>query len=358
MHNRLIILLDALTDNYRLLAGKAPHALCAPVIKASGYGMDAQKIMIHLAENGAKLFFLACLEEALALSDAAKEYHLELAVLGYDKIYHALYAEKKLIPVLNSFSDLMQWNQHAIALQRKLPAIIHIDTGMSRLGFSLEDCQKLQENLFLLDAIALRYVMSHFACADQENHPLTRQQYRAFCKVSASLTAPRSLANSSGIFRHKDYHFDMIRPGAALYGINPTPEKPNPMKHIIELKCPIRQIRTLKKGDSVGYGASWVAQKETRIAVVGIGYADGYHRAASNRAQGRIKNRLVDQIGTISMDSTIFDISGIDSVHEGMDIALLDGVYGVDALADAASTVTNEVLTSLGNGKRVIRLYQ
>jgi alanine racemase len=255
-----------------------------------------------------------------------------------------------LVPVLNGLSDVAA---HAAAARAAggvaAPAILHLDTGMSRLGLDAGEADRLAEDPALLAGLDLRFVMTHLACADEPEHPLNAVQAGRFAAACARLPpAPRSIANSSGIFLGPDFASDLARPGCALYGINPTPGHPNPMRQVVRLEAPVLQTREIPAGATVGYGASWRAERPSRVAAVAAGYADGYLRALSGRAVGFHAGRAVPLIGRVSMDLTTFDVTDAPGLGPGSTIGLIGPEQTPDDLAARAGTIGYEILTSLG----------
>ncbi len=246
----------------------------------------------------------------------------------------------------------------ARATGRALPAAIHIDTGMNRLGLPAPEADVLATEPDRLIGIDVRLVMSHLACADEPDHPLNSEQLTAFTAARTQLpTAPASLANSSGIFLGTPYHFDLVRPGAALYGVNPTPGRTNPMRQVIRLQGKILQVREIDAPRTVGYGATHRAAGSTRVATVAVGYADGFLRSLSNRGSARIGGQQVSLIGRVSMDLSTFDVTRVprEAAHPGALIDLIGADLSIDDVADAAGTIGYEILTALGH--RYHRVY-
>jgi alanine racemase len=347
----LTIDLDAIASNYRLLRQRAGRAACAAAVKADAYGLGAVPVAQALAAEGCRHFFVAHLDEAIALRPHLPE-HVEMYVLhgpsvGSDEEF----LRHRLIPVLNSTMQIAAWRRLALRENRALPAVIQVDTGMSRLGLSPGEVDAWLASPDSLDGIELRYVMSHLACAEQTGHSMNRAQLERFNAVRARLPAcAASLANSSGIFLGSDFHFDLARPGAALYGIAPVAGADNPMRSVVRLQGRIIQTRTILAGDCVGYGARYQAGGERRIATVAVGYADGWLRSGSGRCIAHIDGIEVQQVGTISMDTVTFDVSAIDPkrVLPGMTVDLISPENPVDAVAERAGTIAYEILTSLG----------
>ena len=285
-------------------------------------------------------FFVAGLDEGAALRALLPD--AEIAVLSAPvEGFQTHYRENRLLPVLNHAGDLAAWPDE--------DAVLHIDTGMTRLGLDPSEAGALDRRRF-------RLAMSHLACADEPEHPSNEAQRRLFAELAARFDAPASLANSSGIFLGAGYRFDLARPGMALYGLNPTPGRPNPMQAVVRLEARVLQVREADRPLTVGYGATAEVRPGQRLATVAAGYADGYLRAASPGAAASLHGRRVPLIGRVSMDSIVLDVTGAAGVREAGGLGLLIG-EGLDAddLADAAGTIGYEVLTSLG--ARYTRCY-
>jgi alanine racemase len=346
--------LAAIAENWsRLGARLKPGATAAAVVKADAYGLGMAAVAPHLAAAGCALFFVATLDEGLALRRLLPA--AEIAV--FNGLMYGTAGEfrrARLIPVLNDLGQIAAWRAHATA-----PAMIHIDTGMTRLGLPPGELARIAAAPELLAGLVLRAVLSHLACADEAAHPLNAAQLAAFGAARQLLpTAPASLAASSGIFLGADYHFDIARPGAALYGVNPTPGAPNPMAQVLRLQGRILQVRDVDRGVTVGYGAAHRMARAGRIAAVAVGYADGWLRSSSHRGSAGIAGLRVPVIGRISMDILTLDVTEIDPAlaRPGAFVDLMDEHYGVAAVAAAAGTIGYEVLTALG--QRYHRVYR
>ncbi|HET8729132.1 MAG TPA: alanine racemase, partial [Alphaproteobacteria bacterium] len=272
----LTIDLDAIVANWRLLRDRGAPAECAAVVKAAAYGLGAARVAPALAHAGARTFFVAHLEEGIALRTVLPE--ARIGVLnGLMPGCAADYSAHRLAPVLNHLGDIDAWAAFCRARGESLPAFVHIDSGMNRLGLDEVELAVLAAEPSRLEGLRLLGFMSHLACADNADEPMTDAQLRRFRDALSRLPkAPASLANSSGIFRGDALHFDLVRPGCALYGINPTPEAPNPMAQVIRLQGRILQTRRIDTAGSVGYGAAHRAGPGTKIATIAVGYADGY----------------------------------------------------------------------------------
>lgn len=349
----LEINLDALAANYNLIKSKtSDDCVTAGVVKANGYGLGADIVSDVFYAQGCRDFYVATLDEALSLRKSlASDAHIYV----FGGLYHdqeGLYTENSITPVLNSLDDIKRWQKHAENINKELDALIHIDTAMSRLGLDRKDvtafCDTPTEHT---KGLNIQYVISHFASADDSSSALTEQQYERFSAITSKMgTFKRSLANSSGTFRDNAYHFDMVRPGMALYGLNPMPEASNPMFDVVSLKARILQTREAEPGDTVGYNATYNIEKPTKIATVALGYADGILRNLSNQGHFYWKGTPCPVLGRISMDLITVDISNIEdrSLHAGAFIEVLGPHQSADALAKDMQTIGYEVLTSLG----------
>jgi len=342
----LTVDVGAIVRNWRALGERLrPGANCAAVVKADAYGLGVAAVAPALAAAGCRRFFVAQLDEGIALRELLPA--AEIAVLG--GVLPGTVGEFRahlLTPVLNDLGQLESWRVGGDGQ----PAILHVDTGMSRLGLSPAELATLAGERRRLDGVRLAAVMSHLACADEE-HPLNRQQLERFRRALAALPpAPASFANSAGIFLGPDFHFDAARPGIALYGGNPLPGQPNPMLQVVRLQGKILQVREIDRGETVGYGATHTATRPARIATVGVGYADGWLRALGNRSGAVIAGRQVPLVGRVSMDLITLDITGIDPAlaRPGSFVDLLGGGRSVDDAAAEAGTISYEILTSLG----------
>lgn len=360
----LTVDLDAIAANWLSLKGRAGRATdCAAVVKADAYGLGAVQVAPHLYQQGCRHFFVAHATEAqeiagplydgatLAKTDEAQIYLLngpwglpakEMAAAGF-------------VPVLNSLDDLRYWAEAAPGKA----AILHIDTGMNRLGLSVADLEA-PDLRGLLDKIDLRYVMSHLACADEAENSMNVRQRQAFLAAAARLQRPLrlSFANSGGIFLGPDYHFDLLRPGCALYGIHPQAQGANPMRPVAHLSARVVQLRDVAPGETVGYGATYQVPENSgikRLATLSLGYADGFLRSLSGRGQVIIGGKACALVGRVSMDSVVADVTGV-AVSVGDMAEILGQTQKVDDLAAQAGTIGYEILTSLG--RRYARSYK
>ena len=352
----LTIDLGALARNYRLLADRLGGARCAAVVKADAYGLGVARVAPVLLRAGCETFFVATLDEGVALRALAPA--AEIHVLnGVSDGSEEVFAGHGLHPVLNDLGQIERWATFARAHGER-DAAIHVDSGMNRLGLPACEVDRLAAETERLDGLRVRLIMSHLACAEGRDNPMNPAQRAAFIAARAKLpAAPASLANSSGIFLGADYHFDMARPGVALYGVNPTPGASNPMAEVVHLQSKIIQVRDVDRGQTVGYGAAHRTAAPGRIATVPVGYADGYLRSLGNRASAAIGGAQVPVVGRVSMDLITLDVSSLppDRARPGTPVELIGGACPIDEVAACAGTIAYEILTSLG--KRYDRRY-
>lgn len=355
----LTIDLDAVAANWRLLADRlAAGRGCGAAVKADAYGLGAARVVPALAAAGCRNFFVATIDEGIAikpLAGAAEVYVLHGPFAGTEDDF----AGHGLIPVLNTPEQVSRWAAFTAGRGRRLPCAIHCDTGMNRLGLTEAEAAALAADAARLAALSPALLMSHLACADSAAHPANAAQLAAFRRLRAAFPPlPASLANSAGIFLGTDYHFDLARPGAALYGVNPCPGRANPMRQVIRLQGKILQVREIDSPMTVGYGAAHRVRRKGRIATVAVGYADGYLRSLGGRGHGHIGGVRVPVVGRVSMDLITFDVTATPPhlVHAGAVVDLIGPEHPVDALAEEAGTIGYEILTSLGGRYRRVHL--
>ena len=357
----LTVDLAAIAANWRGLrdAGRAAGrpVECAAVLKADAYGTGATIIGPRLAAEGCRHFFVAHIDEGIALRAVLPD--LPIYVLnGLMTSTEPDFVEHGLTPVLNDLGQLNAWRAAAQRYSRALDAVIHIDTGMHRLGFGPEEAQVLINERGRLRGLRLALLMSHLVVSEEPANPINGEQLSRFCNfVQAMPGAPASLANSSGIFLGPDYHFDLLRPGAALYGINPLPGQPNPMLSTVRLDVRILQTRAIDALQTVGYGAAWRSARPSRVATIALGYADGYFRNLINRAHVHVAGQRVPVIGRISMDLVTIDVTDLPDAacQPGVTVEVLGEHMTAEDLADHARTNAYEIMTALG--RRYARLY-
>jgi alanine racemase len=363
----LTIDLGAIVKNWKALAKRVVPADCAAVIKADAYGCGITPVAAALAGAGCNTFFIAHLAEARKVRAVAPDAAIYV-LNGFPPGSAAAFPEINARPVIGSLAEFVEWDAHRAATGWTGNAALHFDTGMNRLGFTLEEAALFTTRL-KMPGHGISLVMSHLACADTPGHPLNARQVEAFRDLRYLFRGtPTSLANSSGIFLGPAAHCDLVRPGAALFGANPTPGHPNLMEPVVALKARIVQVRDVQRGDTVGYGATWTAARKSRVAIVSVGYGDGFPRAASE-ARGSINpggrpvrfgpaaviaGRRCPMVGRISMDLMAFDVTGVpeELMRRGDDATLIGDGLTVDDIAAWSGTIGYEVLTGLGRRYR------
>jgi alanine racemase len=349
---RLTIDLTALQDNWRKLALLGQGASCGAVVKANGYGLGCEEVMQALYEAGCRSFFVATIAEGEAARKAfpsAKLYVLDGIITGgVDRLIAA-----QLEPIIGSFEELDDWLASGYQHEGKLKAALHFDTGMNRLGFCSSATEKIAQKI---QGYAPSLIMSHFINSQIQDSPLNTKQILSFNQICQHFPGvPASMANSSAIFMQEKPFYDVLRPGYALYGGNPTSHAPNPMRTVIKLEARILTIRDLSPGETVGYDALWTAQSPSRIATLGIGYADGVHISASagnNETGGEasVAGIKCPFIGRVSMDYIVIDITNTPHalLKRGDWVELLGDTITIDDLAKRSGVIGYEVLTRLG----------
>src|SRR5215468_2562487 len=359
----LTVDLDAIVANWRKLEKTAVPAECAGVVKANAYGCGAEQVARALSNAGCKTFFVATLDEAKVVRGAVPESAAIYVLDGFFQNSGEAYAKFNCRPVIGDLNELAEWDVFCRRSGWNGGAAIHIDTGMNRLGMTILEAQGIIPRINAGDH-GITLVMSHLVSAEQLNSTINAKQLNAFREIASLFSGvPAALSNSSGIFLGPQFQFDMVRPGAALYGVNPTPEADNPMQAVVELKARIVQIRNVEKGETVGYGGTWTARRPTKLAIVAAGYADGYFRAASANdgtrgAEVVVAGKRCPIAGRVSMDLTAVDVTDLDknAARRGHMVTLIGESITVDELAHHFGTIGYEVLTSLG--RRFARVYK
>jgi alanine racemase len=358
----LTIDLAAIVANWRTLVARAIPCECAAVVKADGYGCGIVEVSRALVHAGCKTFFVADLVEARRVRTVVPD-HAIYVLNGLLPGTTPAYAESRVRPVIGSMVELAEWDAFCATSGWRGGAALHVDTGMNRLGLSVEEAAALATRL-RTENHGISLLMSHLACAERPKHPLNEQQMKLFRDVRVLYRGiPSSLANSAGVFLSDAAHCDMVRPGAALYGVNPTPGHANPMRPVVHLQARIVHVRHVARGQTVGYGATWTAKRATRLAIVAVGYADGFPRALSATDERPGAEAIVAGVrcplaGRISMDLLAIDITELpNGVGRRGELATLIGEgIDVDQVADIAGTIGYEVLTRLGH--RYHRVYR
>jgi alanine racemase len=355
---RLTVDLDALAANFATLRAQAPAAEVAPVVKADGYGLGAAPIALRLWAEGARCFFVARVSEGEELRRAlGPDRPAEILVLdGAPTGALARIAAAGLTPVLNSMAQVEEAAAFS-AGRNRLPVGLHIDTGLNRLGLRVEEAAALAQAPGRLAGLELGLVMSHLACGPSPDHPMNRRQLDAFRDAAALFPdARRSLANSAGTFLGPDYHFDVVRPGITLYGGGPEERHDPRIRAVARMEAPILQVRAVPPGESVGYDATFTAERPMRVAIIPLGHADGMMRALAGKGFAVFEGARRPILGCVSMDLIAIDVTGCEAARPGALVEMIGPSALVDDVAAAAGTISYEILVRLsGRAERVYR---
>lgn len=350
----LTIDLGAIVANYKYLAAQSQTAECAAVVKADAYGLGMEKVATALAKAGCRRFFVALPAEGLTLRRLLPDVSINV-LNGLMPGAEALYLSERLTPVLNSYEEIVKWAELCRA-RGPHPSMLHLETGIHRLGLQQSDIEKINRDLGALDGLEVTYLMSHLACADIEDHTKNQAQLDEFERLKAMLPdalshLPCSVANSSAIFLGPEFQMDLMRPGIALYGGNPVPKLKNPMQPVARLQGKILQVHDVDREMTVGYGATHRMIENGRIATVSVGYADGYLRSLGNTGFCGIGEFRVPVVGRVSMDMITIDVTAIpqELSQRGSLVDLIGGSVDLDEIAKKAGTISYEMLTSLGS---------
>lgn len=353
--------LDALAANWRALAGRVAPSECGAVVKADAYGLGAAEIVPALWRAGCRTFFVATPEEGRAARRLVPEARI-FALDGLLPDTADPFIAADITPVLSSLPEIEEWAAAAARIGRRLPAALQIDTGLNRLGLAVSEIEVFAADPARLSALDIQLVMSHLASADDPADARNEMQRQAFDERRALLPpAPASLAASDGLMLGPAYHYDLVRPGYALYGGQAFRGGPTPVTPTVTVQARVLQVRTLAPGDCVGYSAVWTAKRPTRLAVVAAGYADGFARALSAAtgepgAMVMVAGARAPMVGRVSMDLITIDVTDIEGEVARGDLATLIGPgLTIEAMGRAAGTIGYEVLTRLG--RRFARRY-
>jgi alanine racemase len=355
----LTIDLAALARNYARLAAEVSPARAAAVVKADAYGLGADRVAPRLYAEGCRHFFVAQFVEALRLrpllADDARIFVLNGLLPGNESAC----ARHGIVPIINSLEQWRQWAGAAKAAGRILPAVLQFDTGMSRLGVPSEEREALAALVKAEAGIAVLFVMSHLASADDAESAQNASQLAEMQAVAATFAQfDLCFANSGGIFLGQPYHGVLARPGIALYGGAPVFGRANPMEPVVSLDISVVQTRTVQAGARVGYSGTHIVTGETRLATIAAGYADGLPRSLSDRGAVYCDGIRLPIVGRVSMDSITIDISAVPEkrLTLGSRIELLGPNQTLEDVARDAGTISYEILTGLGN--RYQRIYR
>lgn len=350
---RLTVDLGALKRNWQALDKVSRGALTGAVVKADAYGTGITQASRAFYEAGARFFFAATPDEGIAVRAALPDDAHIFILDGLFPGAASLYVGERLMPCIASIPMLEEWLQACLQSNQALPAALHFDTGINRLGFRLNETSIVKRMIEQI-GYAPQMIMSHLACADVPGHEKNRTQLALFTSVMAQFPGiPASLANSAGLMSNRENHFQMVRPGIALYGGRAVAGRRNPMAQVVRLEAPILMTKDVKTGETVGYGALQTMSRDSRLAIVGIGYADGFFRALSSSNNHRGTNVVIHGtpcpvVGRVSMDMIGVDITDLPQIPVAGEMAEIIGEQvTADDHADAAGTIGYEVLTSL-----------
>jgi alanine racemase len=359
----LTINLDAIRANWAKLNQASGRAECAGMIKADAYGLGLEPIMRTLASEGCRTYFVATIDEgrrSRLVQPGAVIYVLDGLLPGAEPNYTGF----DLRPTLSSLAEVRDWAAYSRARGRRLPAALHIDTGLNRMGLTEAEIDAAVAEPELFESFELTLILSHLACADTPSNPMNEMQRQRFEFLRAKLpAAPASLGNTAATFTSPQFHYDLVRPGIGLYGGRAREDQPNPMRPVVTCAARILQVRELAPGASIGYGATYRVHRPSRIATLGIGYADGFLRGLSVAdgeagTMGYIGPHPVPIVGRVSMDFITVDVTDVPEplARRGAWVEVMGERITVDDLTDKAGTIGYELLTRLG--QRVHRVYE
>ncbi len=359
----LVIDLDRIASNWRALSDLVRPAECGAVIKADAYGLGGDRIAPALANAGCRTFFVATLDEARAVRTLVPEatvYMLDGILSGAE---HAV-RDAGVVPVVSTLAEIAAWSALSASRYDRLPVALHVDTGLNRLGLAAADIQALVRDMHMLDRLDPTLVMSHLACADEPENQKNAQQRDIFEQLAPLLPrTARSLAASDGLMLGPAFHYDLVRPGYALYGGQAFRGASTPVAPAVALYVKILAVRDVAPGQTVGYSATWSPDRLSRIAIIAAGYADGLFRHLSRTSGGdsrggfvAINGQLAPIVGRVSMDLITVDVTDIDTPPQAGDLVEVIGPnISIEKLGASAGTIGYEVLTSLG--RRFHRVY-
>lgn len=360
-YSALVVNLQATVANYTILSQFAGKTECAAVLKADAYGLGAVPIALRLHKEGCRKFFVAYADEGIQVRQAFIQFGLEADIIVLNGLFpgvEAVFSDYHLIPTLTDLDQVTRWQIHCKLMGSKLPAVLHVDTGMARTGLSMKELQSLADTPQLLDGIDLKLVISQMVYSHKENPVYSAFQRQRFDSALRLLPkVPASLAKSGAVFLGSDYHYQLVRPGIGLHGVNPTMESKNPLVPVVSLWAKVYQIQEITKGQTVGYSQTFEATDRMKIATLAIGYADGYPWGMANKGYVYFGQYKAPIVGRISMDLITVDVTHVPDmlVHQGAWAQLIGQDVTIEKIAEVVGTVPYEVL--LGLGKRFQRIY-
>ncbi len=344
--------------NYRIISEICKNSDIAGVVKADSYGLGADFVASALQKENCQTFFVTTIDEGISLRKILDQ---KASILVFNGVFNGdaeQFSHHNLIPILNNLPQIKIWQNFITLKKQILPCAIHIDTGMNRLGMLMTEIQTIIDQAELLNVLDVRYIISHLSASEISDDPYNIEQltnFKYYLKFFPRSKA--SLGNSSSIFLGEEYHFDLIRPGAALYGINPLSKNhKNPMYNPIRLTAPIIQLQQLAPASHIGYNMTFKTNRDSIIATLPLGYADGYSRAFSNCGQVFIDGHPAPVVGRVSMDFITIDVTDLppDKVFLGQEVEVIGDNCTPDKIANIINTIGYEIITSLGNRYRKI----
>ena len=338
-----IIQSSSLIHNYKIIKKRAKNSHLMCVVKGDAYGHGMIECTNYLLKNGANRFYTARLQDALELRKNFKKIQIYLLAGVISKSCCEEIYKNKIIPIINNFDQLNLINE----FKNIIKFVLHLDTGMNRLGFQLNDVKKIYESKLVNEIL---FIMSHLTSSDDENKDESLIQYHKLKEFNQYFQKPLSLSNSSGIFLNKKLHLDFVRPGKSLYGINPFPGQNFGLQQVMSIYTPVLQIMNIKKGETIGYSKTFKAKKNMKIATIDFGYSDGLHRSSSNKGKVYIDDKACPILGRVSMDLVTIDVSEIreESLSIGKPVEILGKNHSCEDIANENSTNEHEILISLG----------
>lgn len=350
LSGRLVIDLKALVDNYCTLAKRVHPAEASAVVKADAYGLGVAHVAPALFAAGCRKFFVAHLQEAAKLKPYLAQEASIFILNGLLPGGENFAAAHGFVPVLNSLEQIANWQHTAQSLGKTLPAILQFDTGMSRIGLSPQERDVLAQNPALLSDLDVLYLMSHLASADESENLQNESQRAVMQDILAQFPGiPLCFGNSGGIFLDTRFHGDLVRPGIALYGGVPSERSGDAIKPVVSLSVRVVQTRSVSAGTRIGYGGTYIAAQDMRLATIAAGYADGLPRSLSDKGAAYFGDKRLPIVGRVSMDSMTIDISALPegTLTLGSLVEVIGPHQTLEEVAKAAGTISWEILTSL-----------
>jgi alanine racemase len=345
--------------NYQILSKICTTSKVGAAVKANAYGLGASEIAAVLRLEGCEDFFVANIEEGARLRGSLKDNANIYILNGIFNDDIPAFIEYKLIPVLNHLEQFKIWQEYAIKIKKILPCTIHVNTGINRLGMDIKEAMQLSLKADMATSLDIKYIMSHLSASEQADNHYNNFQLKIFKDCLMNFKGVKaSLANSGGIFLNSEYHFDLVRAGIALYGGNPTPKMPNPMNNVVRLLAPIIQLQKLPPKSMIGYNMTFVTNRDTMLATLPVGYADGYSRHFSSKGHVFVDGHSAPVVGRVSMDLVTVDVTDLpqEKIYLGQQVEIIGDYCTIDKIAAITGTISYEILTQLGN--RYKRIYK